>query len=126
MATVVLLVPLGCGRGQWERLPVGGTVSRAGGEKFDGTITFLPADGKPGPAAAASLLQGEYQFDRHNGPSAGPHRVIVNKVIPKKAMLESRGKPAASRQAAAGGKTEWKQSADVKAEGPYRYDFKLD
>ena len=122
------VLPLGCGRSGLERLPVGGTVSRAGGEKFSGTVIFLPTDGKPGPAAIASLLNGEYQFDRHNGPTAGPHRVIVYKVLPKKMALESRGNATASEPAAsaASAKTEWTQSANVKAEGPYRYDFNLD
>jgi hypothetical protein len=128
-ATAIVVVPLGCGRsGGLERLPVGGTVTRAGGERFNGTITFLPADGMPGPAASLSLLNGEYQFDRHNGPAAGPHRVFVNKVLSKRSMLQSRGKPAASGQAAAHGpaKTQWTQSADVTAQGPYRFDFNLD
>jgi hypothetical protein len=123
-----MVLPLGCGRsGGFERLPVGGTVSRAGGEKFNGLITFLPADGKPGPAASVSLLNGEYQFDRHNGPAAGPHRVIVNKVLPnKKSMLESRDKPSASWPAGGNLKNQWTQSATVTAEGPYRFDFNLD
>ena len=40
----------------------------------------------------------------------------------------ARGKPAASGQAAASrpAKTQWTQSANVKAEGPYRFDFNLD
>jgi hypothetical protein len=129
VATALVVLPLGCGRsGGFERLPVGGTVSRAGGEKFNGTITFLPADGKPGPAAIVSLLNGEYQFDRHNGPAAGPHRVIVNKVLPnKKSMLESRGKPSTPGPATGAPlKTQWTQSANVTAEGPYRFDFNLD
>jgi hypothetical protein len=129
VATALMVLPLGCGRsGEFERLPVGGTVSQAGGEKINGSITFLPADGKPGPAAIGSLLDGEYQFNRQNGPAAGPHRVIVTKVLPKMSMLQSRGKPAPAGQAAAGKppKTQWTQSANVKAEGPYRYDFNLD
>ncbi len=128
VATAFMVLPLGCGRsGGFERLPVGGTVTQGGGERFNGTITFLPADGKS-PAAILSLTNGEYQFNRHNGPSAGPHRVIVNKVLAKGPMLQSRGSRAASGRAAAGGpaKTQWTQSANVTAEGPYRFDFHLD
>jgi hypothetical protein len=128
VATVLLILPLGCGHGSaFERLPVGGTVSLAGGEKLNGTITFLPVDGTQGPAAIASLVNGEYQFNRNDGPAAGPQRVIVNKAISKKLMLESRGKAAPPEQAAGGPpKTEWQKSVDLKAEGPYRCDFQLD
>jgi hypothetical protein len=127
VATVLLILPPGCGRGSaFERLPVGGTVSLAGGEKLNGTITFLPVDGTQGPAAIASLVNGEYQFNRHNGPAAGPQRVIVNKTISKKSIMDSRGKAPSGQAAGGPQKIEWKQSADLKAEGPYRCDFKLD
>ena len=122
----------GAAAGLWPqrrvRAAAGGRHGFAGwGERFNGTITFLPADGKS-PAAILSLTNGEYQFNRHNGPSAGPHRVIVNKVLAKGPMLQSRGSRAASGRAAAGGpaKTQWTQSANVTAEGPYRFDFHLD
>jgi hypothetical protein len=103
-------------------LPVCGTVTPASGEKFSGSISFLPAEGRPGPAATTSLTDGEYRFDRQDGPTAGPHRVVVNMVIPKGAALEARNKKAP----AAGGKTSWTLSAEVPANGPYQCDFKLD
>ena len=127
VATVMVFLPLGCGRsGALERLPVGGTVSLAGGEKINGLITFLPTDGQR-PAASVSLLNGQYQFDRQNGPAAGAHRVIVTKAVGKESILQSQGKPSASGEVAGGpAKTQWTQSANVTAKGPYRYDLKLD
>src|SRR5437016_13607117 len=74
----------GCGgSSSVERLPVHGTVALAGGETISGSISFVPAKGASGPAATVSLIDGEYQFDRSNGPGAGPHQVIVQRVIPK-------------------------------------------
>ena len=120
---------VGCGEDHSARLPIWGTVSCATREKLNGSITFLPAKGKPGPAATTSLVDGEYHFDRNNGPTAGPHRVIVNKFVPKDAMLKSlafKTSPA-SREApvARGDKTVWTLSADVPTEAPYQCDFKL-
>ena len=77
------LAPLlgGCGKKGVERLPLHGTVTVASGEKVNGSITFRPADGR-GPSANVKLAEGSYQFDRKNGPAAGPHIVIVKRGLP--------------------------------------------
>ena len=96
-------------------------------EEINGSITFTPAEGSHGPAATAKLVQGEYRFDESNGPTAGPHRVIVKKSIvhnrvPSPATGESKsGTSTASSES----KMEWKLNADVKEHAPLQYDFKL-
>jgi hypothetical protein len=42
-----------------------------------GSISFLPDAGHRGPAASTAIIAGEYRFDSENGPTPGPHRVIV-------------------------------------------------
>ncbi len=121
---------VGCGKGGPTRLPVWGSVSRPDGDKVNGSITFLPSEGRAGPAATTSLIEGQYGFDRENGPTAGPHRVIVSMGAAKGLVLKSlarKASPTARKAAAAGGgKTTWTLSTDVPADAPYRCDFKLD
>jgi hypothetical protein len=111
-------------------LPVYGAVTQPSGETIDGTITFLPDQQQPGPGAVASLVKGAYQFDKTNGPTAGPHRVIVTKMVGKElSPTKSSGpKPRpGSRKAAtkAGSPSEWTFSATIPQEGPYKFDFQL-
>ena len=87
-ATVVLILLGLLPRSRWlwpgeglERLPVHGTVTFSNGEKPCCTITFLPEKGQPGPAANTKLVGGRYQFDRSNGPAAGPQTVTVNRIV---------------------------------------------
>jgi hypothetical protein len=77
-----VLLCIGC-EGQSNRLPLGGTVTDRDGEPLEGSISFLPDAGTEGPAANASVLNGEYRFDRANGPVAGKYRVIVSPLVDK-------------------------------------------
>jgi hypothetical protein len=127
--TVILVAALmaGCGQAVPARAPVHGTVSRFNGEKLNGSISFLPAEGKAGPAATTRLADGEYQFDRKNGPAPGPHVVIIKKIFSKEAALKSMvEKKSATPGDAAAAKSEWSLTADVPRDPPYRCDFKLD
>jgi len=120
---------VGCGKGGVARLPVHGAVSLSNGETLNGSITFVPVEGGKGPAATASLSDGRYQFDRQNGPAAGPHRVIVRRAPSKRTLLESRGVKKPGPKGAAPGtepKGEWTLSADVADDGSYQCDFTLD
>ena len=122
---------VGCGGGSgFERLPVYGTVALVGGEKFSGSISFVPEKGTSGPAATVSLIDGVYQFDRRDGPSEGPHRVIVQRVIPKDAALANRKKknaaPLVKPKVEKESRMDWTLSANVPADGNYQFDFKLD
>ena len=128
MTAALGLLGTGCDRGGVARLPVWGTVSRAGGGTIDGSITFLPAQGRRGPSATTALVAGQYRFDRDSGPTAGPHRVIVAQRGGKdKALKMSAHQPSpASAEAGRGdGKTAQTLSADVPASAPYRCDLKL-
>jgi len=121
---------VGCGKAGLARLPVCGTVSGANGEKLSGSISFLPTKGTLGPAATTGLVAGAYRFDREDGPTAGPHNVIVNKHVAKDAVLKSldhETSPASREAGMAGdGKTVWTLSADVPADPPYECDFQLE
>jgi len=136
----------GCGKkNNVERLPVHGTVTLANGERFNGSITFRPANGRPGPAATTKLADGSYEFDRSNGPTAGPQTVIVMRIVPRADVLQAlasqssaaqhsasrtpptrpAGKPATPRETTPKANAEWTDAADVPADGQFLCDFKL-
>jgi hypothetical protein len=126
---LTLLAVAGCdakaGRG---RVPISGTVSLSDGEKINGRITFVPAEGRSGPAATTGLINGAYGFDKDNGPIPGPSRVTVRKMVPTSRIptgSEQRGTGAASG-ATAGAQSEWTTSVDISANGPYQHDLVLD
>ena len=113
----------GCGSGnRVDRLPVRGTVTMASGERLSGSITFVPAEGKSGPPATTKLNEGKYEFDRTNGPTAGPHTVIMRRVVSREDSLET----IAAKQPARENGAEWTLSADVADDGKYLRDFTLD
>ena len=98
-----------------------GTVTIANGERLSGSITFLPDKGQRGPAATTGLVEGSYKFDRSNGPSAGPHTVLMKRIVPRSRIPE----PHVSKQTIAITKAEWTTSADVADDGQYLHDFSL-
>ena len=118
------ILAAGCGKDASARLPVYGYVTCANGESFSGSITFVPDKGRPGPAATTGVRGGYYRFDGTNGPTAGPHKVMIRKIVPPGEALKSLGQKDSPH--AGSGKTAWTLSADVKLDGPYRFDFKLD
>jgi len=71
-------------------------------------------------------VDGEYRFDRDNGPTAGPHRVVVNRTILKETALASRGEKKMPPAVLGEAKTKWMVTVDLPANGPYRRDFTLD
>lgn len=107
---------VGCGkRDSLERLPVYGAVSLANGEKLSGSITFVPTEGRSGPAATTSIVNGRYQFDIENGPIAGPSRVIVNRVLPKGALTLQMVRDKMAKESAAADKAAKAKSSTEKA-----------
>ena len=122
---------VGCGKqNALVRLPVFGTVVRSNGEKLSGSIMFVPAEGHSGPAAVASIVDGKYQFDSTNGPTIGPHRVIIKRSIPRSTTFAFRGgtptDEAKPISAAESKKAEWIQSINLKVTQTNQCDFKLD
>jgi hypothetical protein len=124
------VVVAGCGKHSSPRLPVEGAVAYINGEAFNGSISFLPAAGRPGLAASVGVSNGYYRFDSTNGPTAGPQRVILHKISRRRApprSIRQQIPPAAPQGSrAASRKDTWTFSADVPLAGPYRYDFKLE
>jgi hypothetical protein len=120
---------VGCGKGDGAaRLPVFGAVSLESGEKLSGSITFVPTEGHRGPAATTTLVDGNYRFDRSNGPTAGPHRVIVRRGISKSKILAGLAdkKPKGGKpELATEPKMEWTVFVDV-AENRIQCDFALE
>ncbi len=120
------LAPLlvGCGRGEVvERYPVHGTVTLANGARLSGSITFLPAKGRPGPAATTALVEGSYRFDRSNGPAAGSHAVKIMKRNNSRSRIPQ---SPSDGQAAEKTRMEWTESTDVSDDGQYLHDFTLE
>lgn len=75
--TVVLigvLIP-GCGDSGIPRQAVYGHI--AGAEGRSGLVSFVPRENTQGPSARASLIDGEYQFTRADGPIPGDYTVII-------------------------------------------------
>jgi hypothetical protein len=117
---LLVLLPAGCRRGSTDRLPVHGTVKTAAGEQLNASITFLPSDGQKRPAATASVKDGVYHFDRTNGPTAGPTRVIVTRLARREESFPSRGnRPVPPAQ------SEWRFALDLSDDGRYLQDFTL-
>ncbi|MBN2580714.1 MAG: hypothetical protein JXB10_17140 [Pirellulales bacterium] len=113
----------GCGRGHHaERLPVRGTVTMASGERLNGSITFVPVRGRSGPSATTKLDAGKYEFDRTNGPTAGPHAVIIKRVVSRTDSM----KTIAAGQRSQENIAEWTLSADIVDNGHYLQDLTID
>ncbi len=107
-------------------MPVHGTVQTAAGEKFDASICFQPLDGKR-PVANGMVKNGEYRLDRSNGPTAGPAKVIVRRIVRRadSAASRTKPKPGPATKASSPGKLEWTETRDVKDDGSYTQDFTL-
>jgi hypothetical protein len=104
-----------------KRFPVHGTVTMASGEKLNGSITFLPAAGHSGPSATASLVEGQYTFDRTNGPAAGPHQVIITRIVSRADSM----KAIAAKQPPKANLAKWTFSAELTDDGPGVQDFTI-
>jgi hypothetical protein len=123
---LIVLLPTGCQRGGLDRLPVHGTVQTAKGEKFDASISFLPLEGKR-PVANGSVKNGEFHFGRSDGPTAGPTKVVVRRIVHRDQTGASRTKPDVRPATETGpqAKSEWTVSATVVDDGKYNQDFTL-
>jgi hypothetical protein len=111
------------------RLPINGTVRPTSGEKLSGSITFVPAEGRAGPAATTAVVDGKYRFDVTNGPTAGDHRVIVKRIEPRGRIPESGAsgqKTDAKSVTNPAGKVEWTFSCNLKATDSGPRDFTVD
>ena len=128
--TGVIMMHGGCSQRPGEaRLPIAGKVSLASGERLSGSVTFVPTEGHSGPAATTSVVDGHYEFDRTNGPTAGPHRVIVVRSVSKDSVLAARmdKKSKDSKGAAtAESKLQWTLLIDLPAVGSNQCNLSLE
>lgn len=128
---VALVFVTGCGEADGApRLSLYGTVAHPGGDKIDGSISFVPDQGRSGPSAVTSVVQGAYRFDKTTGPTAGPHRVIVTRTASKEKTLKptaaQKGQAKGAKNAASTGQSgPWTFTRDIPEKGPYQIDFQL-
>jgi hypothetical protein len=121
----------GCGgSGGVPRLSLYGTVAHPSGDKIDGSISFVPDQGRSGFSAVTSVVQGAYRFDKTTGPTAGPHRVIVTRTAGKEKKQMPTGPPkgqvkAVKNAPATGQSGPWTFTRDIPEKGPYQIDFQL-
>jgi hypothetical protein len=119
----------GCGQhDRSNRMAIFGAVVLATGEKLSGSITLMPAKGYTGPAATTAIVDGQYRFDTTNGPTAGPHQVIIKrKMLTGMPRVPSANQKGAVRpDAAVESKSQWILDVDVKPAELNQHDFKLD
>jgi len=130
-SVIALVALVGCGGSSGvPRLPVYGTVTHPSGDKIHGSLSLVPAQGQSGPSAVTSIVNGEYRFDKSNGPTAGRYRVIITRTPGKNQAIQPAGVPKGqgkgSKNAVAGAQpAQWTLSCDIPDKGPYQYDFKL-
>ena len=118
---VGLSIIVGCGGEQGpKRIVVSGKVRRGGQPMTNASISYLPEAGHSGPAATTGIIDGQYRFTSKNGPSAGPHGVVIRLGAPGKGF----GKK--EEDVPESGARSWQFKADVPEEGPWEKDFTLD
>jgi len=114
ICAIILTIAVGCGRQTGpKRISIQGKVEVMENPLMDGTITFLPTDGHQGPASNGVIENGEYQIPTAEGPTVGPHMVIIS-FIPGKSEM-SRGKPL---------RTRWEVKTEIDDKGSNQ-DFSL-
>jgi hypothetical protein len=74
---IVGVLIAGCGRSGPQRHEVSGSVTFAGEETPQGSISFVPIGDTKGPQVGGNIEQGHYHIDRKGGPVAGRHRVEI-------------------------------------------------
>ena len=74
VTVIGILIP-GCEDSGIPRQAVYGRI--AGAEGRSGLVSFVPRENTQGPSARASLVDGEYEFSRTDGPVPGDYTVII-------------------------------------------------
>ncbi|MCI0359815.1 MAG: hypothetical protein L0211_15165 [Planctomycetaceae bacterium] len=74
---LALISASGCGQSGLPRGAVKGHITIGGQPLGKGRILFLPIAPSKGPAVSATIVNGEYQLERREGPIAGANRVEV-------------------------------------------------
>ena len=107
-----------------KRVAIYGTVMLEGTPLDAGTLTLLPVDGDS-PAVNCAIRQGEYAFDKTNGPVAGLHRVLIMPDVDLKTpYLPTPGQPKRSR--ARKEPLEWEQQVDIPRADSFEHNIALE
>lgn len=118
----LLLVACGCSREtRLQRVPMHGTITMKSGEQLNGSITYQPEPGHKGPIANATVKDGKYEFDRVNGPTAGPHTVTITRIVSRNDAMRT-----GRVQQPLGDRAKWTFSAEVADDGQCVKDFAID
>lgn len=73
----ILLVVIGCGKGDANRGAIGGEVKLDGKPLENGSILFRPLEGTKGSDAGGPITKGRYQLSGKAGPAIGWNRVEI-------------------------------------------------
>ncbi|WP_442505753.1 hypothetical protein SH528x_004559 [Novipirellula sp. SH528] len=122
LATAIILIT-GCGQATSPlRKAVSGQIAVDGNPAPNGSISFLPARGTSGPAATSLIADGQYRFDKSNGPYTGAYQVVISfDAPPAVASKPSSGSPADNDQTITEGPlVDPKRRSDAKATSPRR------
>lgn len=112
---------VGCSNNAWQGVDITGTVQAGGVVIPRGSISFLPASGRSGPAATAVITDGRFHIAGADGPLPGPHQVLVYlECDPKSAILAGGAAPKAPP------KTRWETQVEIPAAEHFACDLKLD
>lgn len=88
------MVGLGCsGQSGPQRIAVDGIVDHKAQPLVNGTITIVPSGKQGGPAANGMIEQGKFHIPAGEGPSEGPHTVIINLTPQKSGSHTAGGSP---------------------------------
>ena len=118
-AAAVLLLALGCGKGD-DRTPIAGKATFSGKPIVFGTIEFLPDESKghKGPAGVAEIQNGEFDSARNqSGIFPGPHIVRITGYEEVPVTSPDETKPSTSKPLF----VEYSIPADIKG-SPYDVD----
>jgi hypothetical protein len=119
----LLLLHCGCSKEtRLQRVPMHGAVTMKSGELLNGSITYIPAEGQKGPSATATLKEGKYEFDRTNGPAAGPHTVTITRIVTREDSMKALRSKKPPMQSG----VKWTFSAEVADDGQCTKDFAID
>jgi hypothetical protein len=146
LSVVATLIHFGRFGPSLDRRPLHGRVQVHGVGITYGSISFLPTAGNFGPAANASILNGEYHFTKASGPGIGPHRVLIDidsppgrdhgpapeqpmrdmKSIDASASPERKPNKSPTEQPPISTRRHWELEYAVSEENADRADFELD
>jgi hypothetical protein len=119
----------GCGESGPKRYAVSGAVKWQGKPLDQGSITFLAEDPSLGSGGGALIMDGKYNIPAQNGLLPGRYKVSIASPDPKKAAdpdaLPGAPGPVYKDRIQPKYNVKTTLTADIKAEGPNKFDFEV-